>query len=144
MTQKEADEIPRRVIPALPDEDPLMGRVAWDRWKKAPILTHIPGDCDTCGFEGPLRIAAGRTYAKPRPVHARVARSTQTQDGRSRWQMRISKPRWLYTHWAVRCPACDEMSVWRKFGPDGKKDWTRILYHPHMDSKTTPLAGDDC
>lgn len=131
MSLTDDSEVPRRILPALPGSDPLMGEIVWDRWEKALSLTHIPGDCDTCGFPGPLRTAKGKTLSPAKRVRVRVARSTETEDGKSKWQDRMREARWVYTHWARLCPACDEMMAWRRIGPDGQKDWTEIAYHPH-------------
>lgn len=130
--------MPWRAVPALPEADPLMGEIRWDRWEKALALTHVPDDCETCGFTGPLRTVNGKTLYTPKPSYVRVAKSTQTKDGRSRWQQRVHGAYWAYTHWARFCPACDEMAAYRRVGPDGKKDWTEIFYHPHRVTKNVP------
>jgi predicted RNA-binding Zn-ribbon protein involved in translation (DUF1610 family) len=138
VTQLDDGGVPRKILPALPDSDPLMGEIRWDRWEKAMILTHAPSDCDTCGFAGPLRTAMGKTLYAPEPSYVRIARSTETKDGRSKWQKREPKPYWCYTHWAQLCPACDEMTAWRRVGPDGAEDWTEIAHRPHTVAKKSP------
>lgn len=134
----------RRIIPALPPEDPVQGEIRWDRWERALKLTiclsngtQAETDCETCGY-AELRTARGKTLYVPEPTFVRVAKSTQTRDGRSKWQRRVPKPYWVYTHWAVRCPACGEMFAWRRVGPDGQEAWEQIFYHPFEVAKKSP------
>lgn len=145
MKEDPRGDVPRRIIPALPDSDPVMGAIRWDRWEKALNLTiclrggsQADMDCETCAFPGPLRTTQGKTFYTPESTLERVARSTQTKDGRSRWKRVQREPYWCYTHWAQFCPACDEMFAWRRIGPDGGQEWTEILYHPYTVAKKAP------
>lgn len=124
---------PRRIIPALPDRDPLLGDIRWDPWERALSLTiclsdgtQAQLDCDICSFSGPLRTAKGMTLYAPKPSWRRVARSTETRSGRSTWVKQQGKAYWAYTHWAQRCPECDEMEVWRSVEAGDEGKWTLI------------------
>lgn len=102
----------RRVLPALPGQDPELGEIRWDRWERALVLTHIDPSCGTCGYAGPLAVAKGRTWYTPEPSWVRVRRSSWERGERSKWAKAQHRSYWCYTHWATRCQACDEMVVW--------------------------------
>lgn len=147
---REPDEFengPRRIIPALPMEDPVLGEIRWDRWERAlDLFICLAGggqadtDCETCAWPT-LRNAKGKTLYTPRPTWERVARSTQTRDGRSKWVKVQRKAYWCYTHWAQFCPRCDEMFAWRRVGPDGEREeWTEIFHHPPTTERALPPA----
>ncbi|MFF9265804.1 hypothetical protein [Streptomyces longwoodensis] len=135
---------PRRIIPALPMEDPLLGEIRWDRWERALRLTiclssggQADTDCETCGWPE-LRTTQGKTLHTPEPSYVRVARSTQTRDGRSKWAKTQHRTYWAYTHWAVFCPRCDEMFAWRRVSPQGEQDWAEIFHHPPTTERMLP------
>jgi hypothetical protein len=138
---------PRRIIPALPVEDPLLGEIRWDdRWTRALTLTiclsngsQAETDCETCAWPR-LRNISGKTLYTPEPTWERVARSTQTRDGRSRWVRVQRKPYWVYTHWARFCPRCDEMAAWRRVAAGGEEGWTEIFHHPPTTERALPPA----
>lgn len=148
-TDEDLAEGPRRIIPALPMEDPLLGEIRWDAWERALNLTiclsggtQAETDCETCGWPK-LRNARGKTFWTPEPTYERVARSTQTRDGRSKWVKVQRKPYWVYTHWAVFCPACDEMYAWRRAEPGragGEDVWVEIFHHPPTTERALPPA----
>jgi len=135
---------PRRIIPALPDADPVLGEIRWDRWEEALCLTHVDGSCVTCAFPGPLRVARGMTWYTPEPTYVRVRRSSRRDGRASKWVKARHEPYWCYTHWASRCPACDEMFVYRMYGGAGReKEWVEIAYHPYTTERAVPPTDDD-
>lgn len=130
----------RRLIPALPEADPQLGPITWGRWEEVPCMTHIPGHCTTCEFPGPLRSAQGMTWHQDPPRRALVRRSRVAEGQRPVWgPVTVPEPRLVYTHWATRCPHCDEMSVWRT----GRRleDWVEIHYHPYTVERVKPEDG---
>lgn len=145
---REPEETERRIIPALPTEDPLLGEIRWDRWERALELficltsgTQAETDCETCAWPR-LRNAKGKTLHQPEPTWERVARSTQTKDGRSKWVKVQRKAYWAYSHWAQYCPRCDEMFAWRRVTPQGGQDWVEIFHHPPVTERAVPPADD--
>lgn len=137
---------PRRIIPALPEEDPVLGEIRWGRWERQLNLTiclsdgtQAETDCETCAFPN-LRTNRGKTLYRPEPTWVRVARSTQTRDGRSKWVKVERKAYWVYTHHARFCPRCDEMFAWRRAGPQGDDDWAEIFHHPPTTERALPPA----
>jgi hypothetical protein len=95
----------QRAIPTLPDADGLTS-IRWKPWRVPPtILDHVDLACDECAHPGPQLIAFGLTGSN-RPV---------------------------ITHQAHRCPACQEMRVYRrdrpKYGLMGVQ-LTQIAYSP--------------
>jgi len=137
---------PRRIIPALPMEDPALGEIRWGRWERAlPAFICLVGggqadtDCETCAWPT-LRNARGMTFYTPEPTWERVVRSTQTKDGRSKWVKVQRKAYWAYTHWAQYCPRCDEMFAWRRVSPEDEDDWTEIFHHPPTTQRAVPPA----
>lgn len=145
MHEEEAELGPRRIIPALPMEDPLLGEIRWGRWERALNLfictkTGLAEtDCETCAWPR-LRNASGKTLYTPEPTWERVARSTQTKDGRSKWVKVQRKAYWCYTHWAQFCPRCDEMFAWRRVGVKGEDAWVEIFHHPPTAERALPPA----
>ncbi|MFE2934950.1 hypothetical protein [Streptomyces sp. NPDC059278] len=127
----------QRLIPALPERDPELGEIRWDKWEHALCLTHIPVDCETCDYPGPLRNAQGKTLYQDPPRRPQLKRSRVAEGQRPVYGAPVTpEPRWLYTHWASRCPHCDEMSVWRVRG------WVRIHYHPYTTERAvSPQEG---
>jgi hypothetical protein len=143
---REAEDEERRIIPALPMEDPLLGEIRWDRWERALELTiclsngtQAETDCETCAWPR-LRTTQGKTLWAPEPTWERVARSTQTSNGRSKWVKRQRKPYWVYTHHAVRCPRCDEMFAWRRVSAKGEPSWVEVFHHPPVTERALPPA----
>lgn len=124
----------RRILPALPATDAQAGTIRWDRWEPALLITHVDPSCSTCAFPGPLSTARGMTWYVPEPAWARVERSHP--GSRSRWVRVQGKPYWCYTHWAVRCPRCDETTVWRMNG------WEEIHHQPPTTERALPPADD--
>lgn len=106
----------RRILPALPDTDPELGEIRWDRWEKALVFTHIDPSCETCGYGGPLAVSRGKTWYVPEPTWQRVKRSSWERGERSKWARVEHRSYWCYTHWASRCQVCDEMVVWLMSG----------------------------
>ncbi|MFJ2218232.1 hypothetical protein ACIQVO_38555 [Streptomyces sp. NPDC101062] len=125
----------RRILPALPDSDPEMGEIRWERWEPALIMTHIDPSCVTCAFPGPLSTAFGKTFYTPPPTLARVERSVRGRP--SKWATVQHRSYWCITHWAVRCPRCDEMRVYRQ------DDWTEIHYRPPTTERAVPPTEDN-
>ncbi|WP_217231378.1 hypothetical protein [Streptomyces anulatus] len=125
----------RRILPALPDTDLKMGPIRWERWEPAVTMTHIDPACSTCAFPGPLSTAFGKTYYVPPPTRVRAARSTREQP--SKWATVQRRAYWCITHWAVRCPGCDEMHVYRQ------EDWTEIHYWPPTTERAVPPTQDN-
>ncbi|MEV6400938.1 hypothetical protein AB0M39_40205 [Streptomyces sp. NPDC051907] len=124
---------PRRLIPALPETDPELGEIRWGQWEQALCVTHIPGDCETCEYPGPMRNARGLTLHQDPPHRPLLRRSRIAEGQRPVWGQPVTpEPRWVYTHWARRCPHCDEMEVWRM------KGWVRIHYHPFTEGRKVP------
>ncbi|MCX4783911.1 MULTISPECIES: hypothetical protein [unclassified Streptomyces] len=124
-----------RILPALPETDPDVGTIRWDPWEPALQITHLDPSCPTCAFPGPLSTACGSTWYTPEPTLARVARSRPGE--RSKWIRTQAKPYWCNTHWAVRCPQCDEMHVYRR------SDWEQIHYRPPTTERAVPPTDDN-
>lgn len=123
----------RRIIPKLPETDPALGKIRWDRWEEALCLTHIDGSCQTCVFSGPLRVTKGKTWYTPEPTFGRVRRPQRNRAQHESY--------WCYTHWASRCPHCDEMFVYRM--APRHQDWVEIAYHPYTTERAVPETQDD-
>jgi hypothetical protein len=135
--QKNFDLGSRRLIPALPERDPELGEIRWGRWEKSLVLTHVPGDCEVCPYPGPLRNARGMTLYQDPPRRKLMRPSKVTLGQRPVWGPTVTpEPRWVYTHWASRCPHCDVMTVWRMaIRVDG---WVEIHYHPPTTERALP------
>jgi len=104
---------PRRVLPALPGRDQDQGEIRWQRWERHLLLTHIDPSCESCGYAGPLANALGMTLHQDPPRRKLLKPSKIAQGQRPVWGPAITpEPRWIYTHSATRCQACDEMVVW--------------------------------
>lgn len=128
---------PPRLIPPLPERDPELGEIRWEGWEKALALSHIDPSCDTCDHPGPMRTAMGLTLYQEPPRRTLLRRSKITEGRRPVWsEPFVPEPRWVFTHWALRCPRCDEMNVWRTRG------WVRIHYHPFAVSRVLPPRDD--
>ncbi|WP_327359571.1 hypothetical protein [Streptomyces sp. NBC_01304] len=124
-----------RIVPALPTSDPELGEIRWERWEPALLLTHHDPGCSTCAFPGPLATAFGMTWYTPEPTWTRKARSGP--GARSQWVRAQPNSYWCNTHWAVRCPQCDEMRVYRR------SDWTEIHYRPPTTERAVPPTDDN-
>ena len=124
----------RRILPALPGRDGE-AEIRWERWQPALPLSHIEQRCDTCGYLVALSTCKGLTWFTPEPSWERVERSHPGK--RSRWVKVERRSYWCRTHWAVRCPACDETTVYRM------SDWAEIAYAaPSVQRPDTgPVAG---
>jgi hypothetical protein len=125
----------RRILPALPGTDPELGEIRWERWEPALPMTHFDPRCRTCAFPGPLSTAFGTTCYTPPPSRVRVERSTR--GSRSKWVTVQNRSYWCKTHWAVRCPRCDEMTVYRRDG------WVEIHYRPPTTERAVPPTEDN-
>lgn len=131
------EDVERRVIPALVAVDPELGEIRWERWERSLQLTHIPGDCQTCAFPGPMRNARGLTLHQDRPRRDLLRHSRIAEGRRAVWgPVYVPEKRWVYTHWASRCPRCDEMEVWRTRG------WVRVQYHPPTTERAVSPRDD--
>ncbi|TLQ39416.1 hypothetical protein [Streptomyces marianii] len=124
-----------RILPALPDRDQEDGVIRWGRWEPAIEATHIDPSCPTCAFPGPLSTASGQTWYTPEPTLARARRSSSGQA--SQWVRVQHRPYWCNTHYAVRCPQCDEMRVYRRDG------WVEIHYRPPTTERAVPPTDDN-
>lgn len=103
----------RRVLPALPVADEDLGEIRWQRWERALLLSHFDPSCETCGYAGPLACATGMTLHQDKPRRTLLKPSKIAEGQRPVWGAAVTpEPRWIYTHWATRCQACDEMTVW--------------------------------
>lgn len=122
-----------RTLPALPAADPTAGKIRWDSWEQTVQPSHIDTTCPQCAFPGPPMLCLGRTWHRPEPTWVRLERSSARPRRPSRWARTQPPARWTVTHFAIRCPACDEMSVRRR------ADDTEIHYHPpRTESHTSP------
>ncbi|WP_159047827.1 hypothetical protein [Streptomyces sp. WM6378] len=126
---------PARVLPALPDRDHEDGEIRWGRWEPALAASHIDPRCPTCAFPGPLSTVFGQTWYTPEPTPVRVRRSRPGQP--SEWVQAQGPSYWCKTHYAVRCPQCDEMTVYRR------SDWTEIHYRPPTTERAVPKTDDN-
>lgn len=125
----------RRILPALPDTDPQLGKIRWEGWESAVPVTHIDPSCGTCAFSGPLSTAFGKTLYTPPPSRVRIERSARGRA--SKWVTVQHRAYWCVTHSAVRCPSCDEMRVCRY------EDWTEIYHHPPTTERAVPPTDDN-
>ncbi|WP_030506390.1 hypothetical protein [Microbispora rosea] len=105
----------QRTIPALPSENDGQA-IRWQPWRQAPeILAHVDLACAQCAHPGPPLIAFGLVEER-RPV--------------IRYQ-------------ASRCPACQEMTVYRRDHPKYGMPGTRLVeiaYHP---PQTPPASTNE-
>lgn len=124
----------RRMLPALPGSDEPLGEIRWDSWESAPEPSHLASSCPTCAFPGPLSMAFGRTeYTPETDVH--VQRSAPDQA--SQWVRARGESYWCRTHWAVRCPQCDEMRIY------WMATWEQILCRPPTTERAVPPTSDN-
>lgn len=108
---------PRRLLPALPEWDEELGKIRWGRWERHLVVTHIDPSCGTCGYGGPLATVRGMTLYQDPPRRKLVQRSAIARGQRAvGGPVVVTPPRWVYTHTASRCQACDEMLVWLASG----------------------------
>jgi hypothetical protein len=102
--------VQQRFIPALPQFDGATS-ITWRRWEVAPLMTHVDPACEQCAHLGPHQIAIG--LAAPRPGQPPLIR-----------------------YQASRCPACQEMTVYRRDrAPDLRTTLTEIAYHPPQEQR---------
>lgn len=125
-------------VPELPETDPKVGEIQWRRWEKSLTLSHIDGSCEMCDRSGPLMESHGKTFYFPPEEMVRTERSSINPKKSSRWVRVTPKPYWAYTHYAIRCPRCSHMKVWRK--ARNPKDWVEISYHSPR--KVSPRGED--
>ena len=77
-----------------PPLEDLDGReIRWDDWEIAPAISHLPQECERCGYDGQPWTTFGTVI--PEPGATVAYRGRQVAD---RPVKRI---------WARRCPACD-------------------------------------
>lgn len=116
IAELEAQLADQITIPALPEEHDGH-TITWERWEAAPrIIAHVPNGCEECGHEGPLLLNFG--MAGP---------------GRPTKRFR-----------AVRCRACQEMTVYRvepePYGPPRMR-YIEVGYHPPREHASGHRAG---
>lgn len=127
----------RRVLPALPDADADLGEIRWNRWERALLLTHIDPSCETCGYAGPLAHVLGMTLHQDRPRRTLLERSKIAEGRRPVWGPALTPaPRWVYTHSASRCQACDEMTVWCMSGQRPRCQQCAAVSPPELKGRT--------
>ena len=98
------------------------------------MVSHLDPSCPTCAFPGPLSTAIGESWYSPPLSWARTERSSAGRA--SKWVRVQHRSYWVASHWAVRCPQCDEMRVWRR------SEWEEIAYHPPTTERALPPADD--
>ncbi|MGW2219622.1 hypothetical protein ACWCSD_31940 [Nonomuraea sp. NPDC001684] len=102
--------VQQRFVPALPELDGATP-ITWRRWEPALLMSHIDPSCEQCAHPGPRQMAIG--LAAPHPGH-----------------------RPLIRYQASRCPACQEMTVYRRdTGPNLRTTLTEIAYHPPQEPR---------
>ncbi|MFG6197743.1 hypothetical protein [Nonomuraea sp. JJY05] len=100
----------QRFVPALPRLDGATS-ITWRRWEPAPLMSHIDPACEQCDHPGPQQMAIG--LAAPRPGQQPLIR-----------------------YQASRCPACQEMTVYRRDrAANLRTTLTEIAYHPPQEQR---------
>lgn len=128
---------PRRVLPALPARDQDLGEIRWSRWERHLRLTHIDPSCGSCGYEGPLAHALGMTLHQDPPRRKLLKPSKIAEGQRPVWGPAVTPPpRWIYTHTATRCQACDEMAVWCMSGQRTRCQECAAVSPPGLEGRT--------
>lgn len=79
--------------PPPPADDPSRGHVSWRTWEPQPACTHLDPSCELCDFPGPLSAAHGLSWDRAERRH-------------------------LVTHYAVHCPRCRRIEVYRTGGTE--------------------------
>lgn len=93
------------IVTSPPPLEDLDGwEIQWDDWEIAPLISHIPQECERCGYDGQPWTAYGTVIPEPGatvPGHGRRVPARPVK--------RI---------WARRCPACQACAVYDR-GADG-------------------------
>ncbi|MGV9814780.1 hypothetical protein ACWDTQ_23110 [Streptomyces cellulosae] len=143
MTDPVADPPEKRLLPSLPKRDPRLGEIRWTRWE--PVIQFLcrgtrsrssvdltDGSCSTCSFRGPLVSSSGQTRYTPPPARRITRRSNVAAGVRPESEPARAEPYWCHSHFAVRCPACDETFVYalKGFSPSGEFEELTDFYVP--------------
>ncbi|MGY1548310.1 hypothetical protein [Streptomyces sp. MN6] len=142
MTDDAAEGPEKRALPGLPKRDRRLGEIRWSRWE--PVLQILcrgsrsrsvnlaDGSCTTCAFPGPLVQSTGSTWYAPPPVRRITRRSNVAAGVRPESELAQREPYWCRSHFAVRCPACDETFVYllESFAEDGQFQELEHFYVP--------------
>jgi hypothetical protein len=144
-----------RIFRALPETDEDLGEIRWDRPEPLPWILCTKGGltnaCRTCAFQGPLNGMWGRTlHAAEVRTYRKITQKSKVAEGQRLKSVPVRQEipeRWLISHHAVRCPACEETHVFimgsylmapEKCEPDDGAVW------PKHDWKTRTAAPDAC
>jgi uncharacterized protein (DUF983 family) len=112
-------QVETRAFRALPERDEDLGEIRWDRFEPLPWILCTKGGlsnaCPTCAFPGPLTGAWGKTqHPATMRSHRRITQRSRITEGQRPESVLVReqvRERWLITHQAVRCPACEETRV---------------------------------
>lgn len=132
-----------RVLPSLPDRDPLLGEIRWDRWNPGVVslCARVPtAGCGTCAYDGAMSTAFGATWHTS-PARRQITNPSRIADGQRPASRLVPESSWwVRTHYAVRCPACDETFVHRMRGGDPGGEFTELtaFYQPPAMAKRKP------
>lgn len=131
-----------RTFPVLPETDPKLGGITWRRWEQRPVslCASMPNACFTCGEVGPQSHAFGETWYDD-PGHRRITSPSKVAEGRRPSSVRVEGGRrQLLTHYAVWCPACDEMRVHLTRTGNPMREFTELtqFYRPPATVKRAP------
>lgn len=121
----------RRVLPPLAAQDSELGSIRWEPWQDALQVSHIDSSCQACSFPGPLATAHGLTLYSP-PASVLTTRRAD-RAGPPPTAAR-GTPYWVVSHWASRCPQCDETWVHRMNG------WVEVQHQWPTIERTLPPA----
>ncbi|MGA5183023.1 hypothetical protein ACPCBF_25115 [Streptomyces pseudogriseolus] len=143
MTDDAAGAPEKRAVPGLPQRDRRLGEIRWSRWEPVPRILCTgsrsrssvdlsDGSCATCAFPGPLVESTGATWYTPPPARRVTRRSNVAAGVRPASEPVVSEPYWCRSHFAVRCPSCDETFVYllASFAPDGRFTELEHFYVP--------------
>src|SRR5690606_4628832 len=132
-----------RALPGLPRRDRRLGEIRWSRWERVPLILCSgsrsrssvdlrDGSCSTCAFPGPLVESTGSTWFTPPAVRRITRRSAVAAGARPESEPVPREPYWCRSHFAVRCPACDETFVYLlgPFSEDGQFTELEHFYVP--------------
>ncbi|MER6605992.1 hypothetical protein ABT282_08750 [Streptomyces sp. NPDC000927] len=120
MTEEYIVRIPKpRIFRALPERDEDLGEIRWDRFE--PLMQTLctkgglSNACPTCAFPGPLNGAEGRTRREATVrTHRKITQKSKIAEGQRVKSVLVHErvdERWLISHYAIRCPACEETKV---------------------------------
>ncbi|MFE7968147.1 hypothetical protein ACFU0X_34810 [Streptomyces cellulosae] len=137
MTDPVADPPEKRLLPSLPNRDPRLGEIRWSRWE--PVVQILcrgtrsrssvdlrDGSCSTCSHPGPLVQSVGSTWYTPPPLRRITRRSNVAAGVRPESEPARAEPYWCHSHFAVRCPACDETFVYLLGGFSESGEFTEL------------------